>query len=378
MRFFSCFTAVLILHLTLAAAGASPGNANPSSKSAFSAADTTASPEGAASGAEATAPAWVLAVHGGAGSMSRDRAPEEVEAYRKALRTALRLGGEVLENGGTSVDAVERVIRSLEDDPLFNAGKGAVFTHEGTHELDATIMDGASLDCGAVTGVRNVKNPISLARLVMEKSRHVFLAGPGAMAFAAEMGVEQVDDDYFFNQRRYDYWRKTLKKDTFWKDEDRKKGTVGCVALDRDGNLAAGTSTGGITNKRFGRVGDSAVIGSGTYANNRTCAISCTEASVISKSVAWAGCAASTPKLSLRGLQKKAREKRRTIVLPEGQEERILRAADSVIHGKLPPGEGGLVGLSHDGDVVFSFSTPMMFRGFTDASGRMDVKVWKD
>jgi beta-aspartyl-peptidase (threonine type) len=271
------------------------------------------------------------------------------------MRLALRLGGEVLEGGGTSVDAVERVLRSLEDDTRFNAGKGAVFTHEGTHELDSSLMDGATLRCGAVTGVRNIKNPISLARLVMDKSRHVFLAGEGASAFAAEMGVETAPDDYFFNQSRYDSWQKSLETDMFW--EEKKKGTVGCVALDRQGNLAAGTSTGGITNKRFGRIGDSPVIGSGTYANNRTCAVSCTGhgETFIRYQVAYDVSAL----MEYGGLS-------------------LAAAADSVIHGKLPEGEGGLVALSKDGDVVFSFSTDSMFRGATDASGRLDVAIWKD
>jgi len=255
------------------------------------------------------------------------------------------------------VDAVERVIRFLEDDPRFNAGKGAVFTHEGSHELDASLMDGATLNCGAVAGVKHVKNPISLARLVMEKSRHVFFAGEGAAVFAEGMGVEQVGDDYFFNQRRYESWQKSLEKDTFWKEEAEKKGTVGCVGLDRQGNLAAGTSTGGITNKRFGRVGDSPVIGSGTYANNRTCAVSCSGhgETFIRYQVAYDVSAL----MEYGGLT-------------------LVAAADSVIYGKLAEGEGGLVALAGNGEVVFSFSTPAMFRGVTDASGRVEVKIWRD
>jgi beta-aspartyl-peptidase (threonine type) len=300
-------------------------------------------------------PAWVLAVHGGAGSLPEGRTEAELEAYRESLRTALRRGGEVLEKGGTAVDAVERVVRGLEDDPLFNAGRGAVFTHEGTHELDAAIMDGATLACGAVAGVRRVKNPVSLARLVMETSRHVFLAGEGASAFADEMGVERPDEEYFFDQRRYDAWQKSLEKDTFWEEE--KKGTVGCVALDRAGHLAAATSTGGITNKRFGRVGDVPVIGAGTYASDRTCAVSCTGhgETFIRYTVAHDVSAL----MEYGGLGLRA-------------------AADSVIFGKLPKGEGGLVALSRDGEVVFSFSTAGMFRGRADARGLLEVVIVRE
>ncbi len=303
----------------------------------------------------ADSPDWVLAIHGGAGSTPRDLDPETADGYLDAMRLALQKGGGILEAGGTSVDAVELVIRSLEDDPRFNAGKGAVFTHEGSHELDASIMDGSTLECGAVTGVRHIANPISLARLVMERSRHVFLAGAGAEAFAAEMDVPTVPDEYFFNEKRYNAWQKALEKDTFWPGDDKKKGTVGCVALDRHGNLAAGTSTGGITNKRFGRIGDSPVVGSGTYANNRTCAISCTGhgETFIRYQVAHDVSAL----MEYGGLT-------------------LAAAADSVILGKLPEGEGGLVGLSRDGTVVFSFSTDSMFRGATDAKGRLDVAIW--
>ena len=230
-----------------------------------------------------------------------------------------------------------------------------MFTHEGRHELDASLMDGATLNSGAVAGVKNVKNPISLARLVMEKSRHVFFTGAGAAAFAEQMGVERVDDEYFFTQRRYDSLQRALEKDTFWKEEAEKKGTAGCVALDRQGNLAAGTSTGGITNKRFGRVGDSPVIGSGTYANNRTCAVSCSGHGemFIRYQVAYDVSAL----MEYGGLA-------------------LAAAADSVIHGKLEEGEGGLVALSENGEVVFSYSTNAMFRGVTDATGRVEVKIW--
>lgn len=302
-------------------------------------------------------PEWVLAIHGGAGSVAKERLGDREEEYREALREALRIGGGILESGGSAVDAVEQVIHYMEDNPLFNAGKGAVFTHAGNHELDASLMDGATLESGAVAGVKHVKNPISLARLVMDKSRHVFFAGEGASAFAAEMGVELVGEEYFFNQRRYEAWQKSLENDTFWKDENEKKGTVGCVALDRQGNLAAGTSTGGITNKRFGRVGDSPVIGSGTYANNRTCAVSCSGhgETFIRYQVAYDVSAL----MEYGGLS-------------------LASAADSVIHGKLEEGEGGLVALSGSGEVVFSYSTGAMFRGVTDATGRVEVRIWEE
>ncbi|HEX6939934.1 MAG TPA: isoaspartyl peptidase/L-asparaginase, partial [Longimicrobiales bacterium] len=230
----------------------------------------------------------VIAIHGGAGTIRRgDMTPELEQAYRAKLEEALRAGYAILEKGGTSLDAVVAAIVVMEDSPLFNAGKGAVFTSEGKNELDAAIMDGATLRAGAVAGVTRVKNPIRLARAVMEHSPHVMLAGAGAEAFAGEQGLELVDPSYFFTQHRWDALQRAKAEaagtpvsrpdgpQAFFPD-DRKFGTVGAVALDRHGNLAAGTSTGGMTTKRWGRIGDSPIIGAGTYANNASCAVSAT------------------------------------------------------------------------------------------------------
>jgi len=210
---------------------------------------------------------YAIVIHGGAGLSSGSLPPAEEAHYREGLERALRAGLSLLEEGGSSLDAVERVLRIMEDDPGFNAGKGAVFSNAGMNELDASIMDGATLACGAVAGVTNVKNPISLARLVMERTAHVLLSSSGAEQFAANMGVELVEQSYFYTDKRWESLQRAL---------DSGGGTVGAAALDRRGNLAAGTSTGGLTNKMFGRVGDSPIIGAGTYAENGTCAISCT------------------------------------------------------------------------------------------------------
>ncbi len=236
---------------------------------------------------------WALAIHGGAGTISRDAmTPEREQAYHAALKRALEAGGKVLADGGTSLDAVTTAVTLLEDEPLFNAGKGAVFTSEGKNELDAAIMDGATLNAGAVAAVTRIKNPILLARAVMERSKHVLLIGDGAEAFAAEQGFSFVDPEYFFTQERWDALQRakaadksTGIRDSAWERRnaprtvaatDKPFGTVGAVALDTHGNLAAATSTGGMTNKRWGRVGDVPVIGAGTYAENATAAISAT------------------------------------------------------------------------------------------------------
>ena len=208
-----------------------------------------------------------LVIHGGAGTITRKNMSSEKEsAYRAKLTEALAAGFEVLEKGGSSMDAVETTIRIMEDSPLFNAGKGAVFTNAGTNELDASIMDGGTLKAGAVAGVKTIKNPISAARKVMEETWHVMLAGDGADNFAKEQGLEIVNNDYFYTERRW----KALQK----AQDSEKHGTVGCVALDRNYNLAAGTSTGGLTNKRWGRIGDTPIVGAGNYANNQTCGVS--------------------------------------------------------------------------------------------------------
>jgi beta-aspartyl-peptidase (threonine type) len=297
--------------------------------------------------------AWALAIHGGAGTISREMAAERVAAYEEALEQALKVGAAILDEGGAGLDAVEQVIRSLEDDPHFNAGKGAVFNHEGGHELDASIMDGATLACGAVARVTGIKNPISLARLVMERTRHVLLAGDGAERFAAEQGVERVEAGYFFTEERYRSHREALEAAAA---RPPGGGTVGAVALDRAGNLAAGTSTGGLTNKMFGRVGDSPIIGAGTYAKNGSCAVSGTGRGeeFIRHGVA----------LSIASL-----------VEQEGLT--VQEAAERVVHEVLAPGDGGVIVLGQDGTVAFVFNTPGMYRGATDASGRFETRIWE-
>ncbi|MEZ5013850.1 MAG: isoaspartyl peptidase/L-asparaginase, partial [Chitinophagales bacterium] len=220
-----------------------------------------------------------IAVHGGAGTMPRRLlTPDVEEACNTALSEALQTGYARMRAGGTAVDAVEAAVRVLEDFPLFNAGKGSVFTNKGTHEMDASIMDGKTLQCGAVAAVQHIKNPVRLARTVMERSEHVLLIGSGAEEFAALHNIETADDAYFFTQLRYDQWVKAKKKEVIVLDhvDEKKFGTVGAVAMDAEGNLAAATSTGGMTNKHFGRAGDSPIIGAGTYANNQAVAVSCT------------------------------------------------------------------------------------------------------
>ncbi|NND63408.1 MAG: isoaspartyl peptidase/L-asparaginase, partial [Flavobacteriaceae bacterium] len=224
---------------------------------------------------------YSIAIHGGAGTLVKGLMTDSLEQqYLAALTEARESGFEILVNGGTAVDAVETAVKSLEDTPLFNAGKGSVFTAEGTHEMDASIMDGSNLEAGSVSLITGIKNPISLARDVMDKSYHVFLAGEGAMQFAESMGYEIKGPEYFYDEVRYQQWQGIKDTEGFQLDHSVKKdgkfGTVGAVALDVYGNVAAGTSTGGMTNKKWGRVGDSPMIGSGNYANNQTCAVSCT------------------------------------------------------------------------------------------------------
>ena len=273
--------------------------------------------------------------------------------YEKSLDAALTLGKGVLDKGGTSLDAVEQVIRLMEDDPIFNAGKGAVFNSAGGHELDASIMDGRTKACGAIAGAKTVKNPISLARLVMTKTRHVLLTADGADRFAEEMGVERVDQKYFWTQRQYDNWQKARAKQDA-ADAEKKKGTVGCVALDRHGNLAAGTSTGGLTNKKYGRVGDSPIIGAGTYADNETCGVSCTGTGeeFIRNAISF---------------DVSARMKYQRVPLEE--------AVKQVIHHVLKPDVGGLIALGRDGTIVTDFNTDGLSRASADSSGRCEVRL---
>ncbi|MFO0819205.1 MAG: isoaspartyl peptidase/L-asparaginase [Pirellulales bacterium] len=318
------------------------------------------------SGAEPPAkkPHWAIAIHGGALD-EVDKIPlERRRAMEKALDGALRAGVKVLESGGTSLDAVESVVRILEDEPLFNAGKGAVYNAAGGHELDASIMDGRTKACGAVASVSTVKNPVSLARLVMTRTRHVLLIGAGAEEFATEMKVERVDPKYFDTDYQFERWQKRRAQEAAAKPDSPpaakpmsdKKGTVGCVALDVHGNLAAATSTGGLTNKRFGRVGDSPIVGAGTYADNRTCAVSCT---------------GTGEEFIRHGVSHDVHAR----VLYKSQP--LADAAHDVIHKVLQPDDGALIAVGPDGALVAAFNTDGLSRGLADAKGRFEVKLGK-
>ena len=295
---------------------------------------------------------WSIALHGGAGAIAKD-APQELQlAYQEALERALTLGADVLRTGGTSLDAVEQVIRVFEDDPMFNCGRGAVFNNEGKHELDASIMDGETLACGAVTGVVTVKHPISLARKVMTDTRHVLFSGVGAEHFADQTSLERVENSYFSTELRRQQWLERRARSSLVPAQDR--GTVGVVALDSAGHLAAGTSTGGLTLKRWGRVGDSPIIGAGTYADDRTCAVSCTGTGeeFIRHAIAYSVSA----RMALA---------RKT----------VQEASDHAIHEVLQPDDGGLVALDRYGHAAFSFSTAGMYRGAADSKGRFEVGI---
>jgi L-asparaginase / beta-aspartyl-peptidase len=296
--------------------------------------------------------AWALVVHGGAGNLREDVLDSALaKQYRQSLTEALRVGGKILQDGGTAVDVVETVIRIMEDNPLFNAGKGAVFSHDGKNELDASIMDGSTMQAGAVAGVTDIKNPISAARAVMMNSPHVMLSGAGASQFAREQGLEMVPPGYFHTDRRWNELQELLKKENH--------GTVGCVALDKQGNLAAGTSTGGMANKKYNRIGDSPVIGAGTYANNATCAISCTGHGEYFIRYAVA---------------------HDISALMEYKELPLQEAAELVVMDKLVKagGEGGVIGVDRMGNITMTFNTPGMFRAFATAAGREGVFVFSE
>ena len=291
-----------------------------------------------------------LVVHGGAGTITRaSMTPEREAEYRAKLEEGLLVGYRILAEGGSSLDAVETVVRIFEDSPLFNAGKGAVFTAEGKNELDASIMDGATLQAGAVAGVTIIKNPISAARAVMEQTDHVLLAGPGAEDFARSVGLETVEPEYFFTQRRWDSLQNA-------KEREKKMGTVGALALDRQGHLAAATSTGGTTNKRYGRVGDSPIIGAGTYANE-LCAVSSTGTGeyFIRNAVAYDICA-------------RARY----------LDQSVGEAAHAVIHEVLEPGIGGVITLDAGGEVAMPFNTEGMYRGYVLSDGKPIIEIYRD
>lgn len=299
----------------------------------------------------------VLVIHGGAGVMSqKSMTPEIQEEYLRVLNLALHVGDSVLVHGGTCMDAVEKTIIVMEDSPLFNAGKGAVFTHEGTVELDASVMDGKTLGAGAVAGVKDIRNPISLARAVMEKSEHVFLTGNGASQFAVEQGFVPVDNSYFYTQKRYESLQELLKKEREAATND-KHGTVGCVALDTFGNIAAGTSTGGMNNKKYGRVGDSPVIGAGTYANNQTGGFSCTGHGEYFIRLGFSRDISAMMEYRKLDIRKAC----------QNEVEKLTRLG----------GTGGVIGIDKKGNIAMEFNTSGMFRGYIKSNGEKQVAIFK-
>ncbi len=306
----------------------------------------------------------VLAIHGGAGTLLKEEMTAEKETkYLAALEAALLAGNAILKNGGTAEDAVTAAVISMEDSPLLNAGRGSVFTANGTHEMDAAIMTGQNTNCGAVCGVTGIKNPISLARAVMNHSEHVLLATNGAETFAKEVGAEFKPPEYFYDELRFNQWQKVKGSETFALDHDidpdRKFGTVGAVALDVHGNIAAATSTGGMTNKRFGRVGDSPLIGAGTYANNATCAVSCTgSGEYFIRAVAAYEVSA----------------------LMEFKDLSLKDACEEVIHDRLLKigGDGGLIAVDTKGNVSMPFNTAGMYRGFIREGEPLEISIYGD
>ena len=305
-----------------------------------------------------------IAIHGGAGTLIRGKmTPDKEEAYRSTLKMALDEGFNILQEGGIALDAVEKAVIVMENSPLFNAGKGSVFTADGIHEMDAAIMDGKDLNAGAVSLISGIKNPIELARTVMEKSPHVFLAGEGAMNFAKYHGFELENEDYFFDEFRYQQWQKIKGSDQIQLDhsdsKDSKFGTVGAVACDHFGNLAAATSTGGMTNKKWGRIGDSSLIGIGNYANNITCAVSCT----------------GSGEYFIRGVVAYD-----VSCLMEYKNFSLMEAAEEVILKRLPriKGDGGLIAVDTNANVAMPFNTEGMYRGMRNSEGGNFVAIYED
>lgn len=309
-----------------------------------------------------------IAIHGGAGTILKEDMTDELEKlYKNGLKQAVDAGYGVLENFGSAIDAVKAAVVILEDNPLFNAGKGSVFTNKGLNEMDAAIMDGSTLGAGAVAGIRNIRNPIELAERVMRNSGHIFLCGEGANDFAIKEGLKQEPDEYFFSQYRYDQWRQIKDSDSYQLDhksdktarvmQDKKFGTVGAVACDSQGNVAAATSTGGMTNKRYGRVGDSPMIGAGTYANNKTCAISCTgHGEVFIKVVAAYDVSC----------------------LMEYKNMNLKEACEEVVLKKLLAlnGDGGLIAVDPKGNAAMIFNSAGMYRGFKNSSGESEIAIY--
>ena len=305
---------------------------------------------------------YSIAIHGGAGTLIKGLMTPQLEAsYKAALDTALEEGYAILVQGGTAIDAIEKAVCLLEDSPLFNAGKGSVFTAEGTHEMDAAIMDGSNLNAGAVSLITGIRNPVTLARDVMERSDHVFLAGEGAMRFAAELGYEKLEPEYFYDEVRYRQWQGIKDSDTFQLDHSVKKdgkfGTVGAVACDGFGNIAAATSTGGMTNKKWGRVGDSPMIGSGNYANNKTCAVSCT----------------GSGEYFIRGVVAYD-----VSCLMEFKNMSLAEAASEVIHKRITKinGDGGLIAVDAQANIAMPFNTEGMYRAFKTSKGDKEIGIY--
>jgi L-asparaginase / beta-aspartyl-peptidase len=304
-----------------------------------------------------------LAIHGGAGIITREQMSATREkAYREALENALQRGHAILATGGTALDAVEMAVRQLEDSPLFNAGRGSVFNADGQHEMDASLMCGRTLRAGAVACVHNVKNPVTLARRIMDRSQHVLISGPGAFEFAHKHKIELEDDLYFFDEYRYDQWKRTRGTDDVALDhsggDERKFGTVGAVALDSHGDLAAATSTGGMTNKKWQRIGDSPLIGAGTYANNQACAISCTgHGESFIKAVAAHDVYAL---MNYKGLS-------------------LKEAMRVVVHDKLPAldGDGGMIAVDRDGNIALDFNCEGMYRGWMKGDGTCHTAIFQ-
>ncbi|MBF8151273.1 isoaspartyl peptidase/L-asparaginase [Winogradskyella sp. F6397] len=316
-------------------------------------------------------PEFAIVIHGGAGTiLKKNMTPEREAAYKAKLEEAIRVGYNILKQGGSSLDAVEKTINVMEDSPLFNAGKGAVFTNAETNELDASIMDGKTLNAGASAGTTTVRNPINLARTIMDKSEHVMLSGKGAETFAKEQGLELVDPNYFYTENRFKSLQRAKDREKVELDhddqtafydptiKDSKFGTVGCVALDKNGNLAAGTSTGGMTNKRYGRIGDAPIIGSGTYANNATCAVS---------STGWG-------EFFIR-----AQVAHDISALMEYKGLSLQEAARIVIQEKVPNlgGNGGIIAVDKDGNMVMEFNTAGMYRATMNDKGELVIGIYE-
>ena len=315
---------------------------------------------------------FAIIIHGGAGTiLKKNMTPEKEAAYEAKLEEAIRVGYNILKNGGSSLDAVEKTINIMEDSPLFNAGKGAVFTNAETNELDASIMDGNTLNAGASAGTTTVRNPINLARIIMDKSPHVMMAGIGAETYAKEQGLTMVDPSYFYTESRFNSLKRAIDREKIELDHDDKQafydpeikdskfGTVGCAALDKNGNLAAGTSTGGMTNKRYGRVGDAPIIGAGTYANNNSCAVSSTGwgeyfiRAMVAHDI--------SALMQYRGLS-------------------LKEAAREVIQNKVPElgGDGGIVAVDKNGNMVAEFNTAGMYRATMNDKGELEIGIYKD